>query len=146
MVGLILLHKVTIIDKDVIIFYTIDRGVRGNVFKLSSFLTVKRLVSANFSQFLLAGLAFSSLFGLAHKESIFQVDIIISRCHNLYPGLFVVLVNVLLRLHQSHIVDVALVLVQICIPVHLWHNIIHLLIICIRLEHKCTVFICFYLN
>lgn len=118
MVGLVLLDKVTIIDNDVIIFNPFHRSVNCNIFELSSFLTVNGLISVYFSHILVAGLALSSLFGLAHEEPIFQVDIIISSRHHLYPSLFIVIINVLLQLHQSHIVNIALVLVQISIPIH----------------------------
>lgn len=146
MVGLVLLDKVTIIEDDVIIFNPFHRSVSCNIFELPSFLTVNRLISAYFSHILVAELALSSLFSLAREEPIFQVDIIISSRHHLYPGLFIVIINVLLQLHQSHIVNIALVLVQISIPIHFWHNVVHLIIICIRLKHKCTVFVSLYLN
>jgi len=129
MVGLVLLDKVAIVDEDVIILNTFNRSVSSDVFELPSFLTVNGLVGTDFVHILLGRLALSSLLGLAREEPILQVDIIICSCHHLYSRLLIVLINVLFQLYQPHVVHIALVLVQISIPVNLWHDVVHLVII-----------------
>lgn len=99
MIGIIFLHKVSIIDKDVIIFDSIYRSVNREVFEFPPLFTINGLVRINLKHIVWSGLTVFNLFGLTHEEPIFEVNIIVSCGHYLNSRLLIILINILFKLH-----------------------------------------------
>jgi hypothetical protein len=147
MINILFFGKFAVCNYSVVILDTGNWWIGGYSFKLLTLLVINGFSFVKLLYFLFCGLTALNIFSLAYQKLSIEFYFLESCRH--YLDLSMVELTsfyIVVYFHESKVVHIGWARVQLWIPVYLWHQIAHWLLVCVTFENECWIFTCGYLD